>query len=77
VNLTTKITSQGRITIPKAIRQHLNVGTGDRIVFRILKDGTVTVQPVLSILDLKGMLDTGDIRLSDEEIAKCWRKPSK
>jgi AbrB family looped-hinge helix DNA binding protein len=74
--LTTKITTKGRVTLPKAIMQHLNVSPGDRVVFKILKDGTVTVHPMLHILDLKDMLETGDIHLSDTEIAKRWQEPS-
>jgi antitoxin PrlF len=36
------ITAKGQTTVPKAIRQALGVGYGDRIVFRI-EDGTVSV----------------------------------
>jgi len=42
-------------------------------VFKILGDGTVTVQPVLHIKDLKGILNTGNIHLSDEDIKNIIR----
>lgn len=71
--MTTKITSKGQLTLPKLIRQHLNVGSGDQVVFKILGDGTVTVQPVLHIKDLKGILNTGNIHLSDEDIKNIIR----
>ena len=42
------ITSKGRTTVPKAIRQVLGVDYGDRIAFRV-EDGTVSVHAVTEL----------------------------
>ncbi|MBW4028861.1 MAG: AbrB/MazE/SpoVT family DNA-binding domain-containing protein [Acidobacteria bacterium] len=36
---TSKIESRGRITLPKAIRQHLGIVPGDKVEFELLPDG--------------------------------------
>jgi AbrB family looped-hinge helix DNA binding protein len=38
------LTSKGQITLPKAIREHLRVGTGDAIDFIVSADGEVRVR---------------------------------
>lgn len=43
---TTKITSKGQVTIPRAIREHLHVAEGDRIDFRVDEKGEVQVVSV-------------------------------
>lgn len=51
------ITSKGQITIPKAIRQALKVGAGDRLDFVVESEGRVVVRPgVTDVTDLKGLL---------------------
>ena len=51
------LTSKGQITIPKAVRDALKLGAGDRIDFRVADDGTVTLVPVTRpVAALKGML---------------------
>jgi AbrB family looped-hinge helix DNA binding protein len=40
-----RITSKGRVTIPKAVREHLRVAEGDLVDFRIAGDGTVRLAP--------------------------------
>lgn len=39
-----KVTTKGQITIPKAIRQILGVGTGDKVLFYDLGDGSVAMR---------------------------------
>jgi AbrB family looped-hinge helix DNA binding protein len=39
-----KITSKGQITIPKAVRERLNIGPGDYLIFREQADGTIMVE---------------------------------
>ncbi len=39
-----KVTTKGQITIPKAIRQILGVGTGDKVLFYDLGDGSVVMR---------------------------------
>ena len=53
----TTITTKGQVTVPKRVREHLCVTTGDRLDFVIEDDGVVTVRPASSRLDeLRGML---------------------
>ncbi len=51
------ITSKGQITLPKKIREHLQVAPGDRIDFVVEDNGLVVVRPARSRLkQLRGML---------------------
>lgn len=54
-----KVTTKGQITIPKAIRQILGVGTGDKVLFYDLGDGSVAMRSArLSALrDLQAAFD--------------------
>lgn len=53
----TTVTSQGRITIPAAIRRMYGIGPGTRIVFE-RKDASLEIRPITPayIDSLKGML---------------------
>lgn len=54
---TATLTSKGQITVPKAIRERLNLQPGDRIYFFIEDDGAVTFLPAKSdVRELKGIL---------------------
>ena len=54
---TSTLTSKGQITLPKAIRDHLGVETGDEIDFVANEHGDVVVRAVtIEIADLKGLL---------------------
>ena len=54
---TVTLSSKGRLVIPKKIRKHLNVGTGDRIELVLLDSGEVVIQPLVSdIRALKGLM---------------------
>ena len=51
------LTSKGQTTIPKEIRDSLNMKEGDRMTFTLLPDGTVLMRlKNKSILDLAGRL---------------------
>ncbi len=51
------ITSKGRLTLPKAIRDRLRLGAGDRVDFIVKDDGTVVLQPAtVDVRELKGLL---------------------
>jgi AbrB family looped-hinge helix DNA binding protein len=55
--LTTKITTKGQITVPKPIREHLNLAKGDRIEFLIGPNGKVTLMPASAdVRELKGLV---------------------
>jgi len=49
-----KLTSRGQTTIPKSIRERLQLEPGDRVLF-LERDGEVVLQPVKQTLrDLRG-----------------------
>lgn len=47
---------KGQATIPKAVREYLHLGPGDRIKFFLHPDGTVVILPKLPASRLKGMV---------------------
>lgn len=54
---TSKVTTKGQITVPKPIREHLNLAKGDRIEFLIGINGKVTILPATAdVRKLKGMI---------------------
>jgi len=54
-----RLTSKGRTTIPRAIRDRLAMKSGDRIVFTLLPNGTVLIRVRnKSISGLAGSLRT-------------------
>ncbi|MGI9301133.1 MAG: AbrB/MazE/SpoVT family DNA-binding domain-containing protein, partial [Gammaproteobacteria bacterium] len=54
---TAKLTSKGQITLPKLIRDHLGLRTGDRVEFLVSPDESVTILPaVRDVQELKGMI---------------------
>jgi AbrB family looped-hinge helix DNA binding protein len=56
-SLTTKITTKGQITVPKPIRDHLNLAKGDRIEFLIGPNGKVTlIAATADVRKLKGLV---------------------
>ena len=40
------LTTKSQVTLPKAIREHLQVAPGDAVSFKIAADGSVRVEPV-------------------------------
>lgn len=55
---TSTITSKGQVTIPKKIRQQLNLKKGDQIDFQLLPDGEIRISPQKrSYHDLYGILN--------------------
>ena len=69
-----KITSKGQIVIPKAIRDRLQVEPGDRIVFRVLPDGKILMEPKIDLRKLRGVIDPGGMHLTIEEINETIEK---
>jgi antitoxin PrlF len=49
---------KGQATIPKAVREYLHLGPGDRIKFFLHPGGTVVILPKLPAARLKGMVRT-------------------
>jgi AbrB family looped-hinge helix DNA binding protein len=50
------ITSKGQITIPKAIRDQLNLAPGDKVKFFIQPDGNLAILPKLPASALRGIV---------------------
>ena len=66
------ITTKGQVTIPKAVREALGLRPGHRVVFRLLDDGTVLLEPeTVDLRSLRGALKPGrkGISLEDMELA--------
>ena len=57
---TSTLTSRGRITIPKSIRDALCLRPGDRIEFTLENDQAVLRQAGADVTELDGMLDRSD-----------------
>jgi antitoxin PrlF len=64
------ITSKGQATIPKAIRDHLQLKVGDRIKFFIHPDGSVVLLPKLPASALRGIVKPRRRPVTIEEMAE-------
>ena len=54
---TATITSKGQLTLPKAVRDALGIGPGDRVDFVRMADGNFAVMPAtLPVKRLKGII---------------------
>ena len=54
---TATMTTKGQVTIPKEVREHLGIETGDRLSFVVQEDGTVIVQAITRhVRELGGLL---------------------
>lgn len=54
---TATVTSKGQITIPKPIREALELEPGDRVAFRLDDEGRVILEPeTLDLMELFGTL---------------------
>jgi antitoxin PrlF len=59
-----KLTSKGQLVIPKAIRDHMGLRSGDRLDFLIQESGDVLIRPA-----------TSDVRGLRGALARRGRKP--
>ena len=67
------ITSKGQVTLPVALREELNIGTGDRINFIRLEDGRFElVAATRDISELRGMVQA-DKTVSVDEMNEAIR----
>lgn len=63
------LTSKGQITVPRAVRQKLNLKRGDRVEFVLMEDGTVRlVARTTTLEDLATLLPKPTVSLSVEEM---------
>jgi len=42
--MATTVTSKGQVTIPKPVRDHLGIGPGSEINFRLADDGRIIIE---------------------------------
>jgi len=70
---TATLTTKGQVTIPKDVREHLGVDTGDRLNFVVQEDGSVVVTPLTrDVRDLDGLLHRPRMRgVSVEEMKEA------
>ncbi len=71
----TTLTSKGQITLPKAIRDKLDLQTGDKVEFFVDDEGNITLMPVTaSITKLKGMVPKPATPVSLDKMQKAIEK---
>lgn len=70
------VTSKGQTTIPKEVRERLNLHSGDRIDFTIHENGEVILRPAtFPIAALKGILHRKGIKkIGIEEMNQTIKK---
>jgi AbrB family looped-hinge helix DNA binding protein len=54
MDVAARITSKGQITIPKAVREALNLGEGDQVVFRVIEGERAILARTPDLLELAG-----------------------
>ncbi|MES2176656.1 MAG: type II toxin-antitoxin system PrlF family antitoxin [Gemmatimonadota bacterium] len=70
-----KITSKGQITVPKVVRETLQLQAGDRMSFVIHDDGTVTVEAeTVDLPSLRGIVKAGGRHVSIEQMNDAVRR---
>ena len=62
------LTAKGQTTIPKAIREHLELKPGSKMRYLVGHDGRVTILPVLPAASLRGMVKYDGPSVSIEEM---------
>jgi AbrB family looped-hinge helix DNA binding protein len=65
------ITSKGQATIPKAVRDHLQLKPGDRVKFFIHPDGSVVLLPKRPVSALRGIVKRRGRPVSIEEMSEA------
>ena len=66
------LTSKGQITLPKNIREKLNLQIGDKLEFLIQDDGTAKMIPLTSsVKQLKGIVAKPQKAVSLEDMEKA------
>ena len=69
------ITSKGQVTLPKALREALNLSTGDKLCFVLSGENEVRMIPKhMPVQKLKGILPAPDLPVSLEQMKQAVRK---
>jgi len=67
------LSSKNQVTIPKSVREYLNLKAGDRFKFFRQPDGAVVILPKISVSRLKGSVPKRDRPVSIEEMNAAIR----
>lgn len=54
MDVAARMTSKGQVTIPKSVRDALNLGEGDQVVFRVIEGGRAILARTPDLLELAG-----------------------
>jgi antitoxin PrlF len=65
------ITTKGQATIPKAIREHLQLMPGDRVKFFVHPDGSVVILPKRPATALRGIVKSQRRPVTIEEMREA------
>jgi len=79
MDIAAKITSKGQITLPKAVREQLELAPGDRVLFRLAGDRAVLARTP-NFLDLAGAVPVPPEKRGaswDEIRREAWRARGK
>jgi antitoxin PrlF len=69
------LTSKGQITLPREIRKHLGVDSGDRLNFRIRDGGEVVVEAeTIDLRTLRGVIKHSGKRVTLKDMDKAIRR---
>jgi len=69
------LTSKGRLTLPKTIRDRLGLHAGDPVEFRVTDTGQVVVEAApMDLRELRGTLKRASRRVSVEEMEEAVRR---
>ncbi len=71
------LTSQGQLTLPKAIRDLLGLKAGDQVAFRVMEGQTVVVEPApqpVDVRSLRGLVKPRRRGVSLEDMGEAVRK---
>ncbi len=69
------MTSKGQITVPKKVREQLNLVPGDRLEFLVEEDGTLRLVPISgSVTALKGMVPKPSRPVTLDEMDEVIRR---
>ena len=62
------LSSKNQVTIPKSVREYLNLKPGDRFKFLLQPDGAVVILPKIRVTKLRGSVPRLDRVVSVEEM---------
>ncbi len=54
MDIAARLTSKGQVTIPKSVRDALNLTEGDQVVFRVIDGGRAVLARTPDLLELAG-----------------------